>query len=1252
MPASAQVDSIAAPAGGALPLASPPPAPGARPVEAPLPLPAYQRGDFIGDRLQVIETLGEGGFGIVYLARALASNEIVALKTLRGELLRDAKTRAMFEKEARIWIDLGVHPNLVRALWVSEIGGQLYIAMEYVRAGAGRPNSLEGHLAKGRIETGQALVWAIQFCRGMEYAMEKGVRCHRDIKPANILIGGDGVVKISDFGIAGLALVPDGPADAAATASVAGADDPAKTVPGTVFGTPTHMPPEQFVDAASCDERSDIYSFGVVLYQMASGGRLPFRPPPPPPALAAQAGAYYWHAFRSLHANAMAAPLSSPLSAIVSRCLEKAPADRYPSFAALRAELEVLYQGTHGAIAPVAAASGESAADWNAKGISLAALARWAEALVCYDQALAIDAQIAALHNNRGNALRNMGRAQESLAAYDQAIALDPLYAAPWENKALLYAGGQRNQEALECVDRALTLDPTAGGTWVTKGVLLGRLGRRDEQLDAYDAALRIDPRNGLAWFNKANTVSATDCRRALECLNQSLSCNPAYAPAWDLKGTLLLELGLLDQAWSCHHEAIRLDPQDWQAHYNGGNALVALEQFDQALKAYAEAARLNPGFKTCWYNLALTSLRVGEQKTALELFTHYLSLDPQEEQFRRTAERLAAELRAGGTPNLGSLGRGKRIAAEQTATIDVGVLPGVTVPAVSVGSAPVEPSATPAGSAPVETEVLPPPRPSLAQLTLEAAQHFNAGRFAEALAIVEQVLRIAPREPKALNTRANALFKLQRRDEACAAIDIAVESAPGDLTFWVNKAFIEKGAGRLADAARSALDLVEIAQVTGAEADAVEHAHRLIKECQARAIAPATRTYLGWLGLGFTSMLASRPDAALGLLDQAVAAAPGNIEVLRWKGSALKELGRADEALAVCDQALALAPLAVEVHHDRGVVLAQLLEVGQAVDAFDRALELDPNHVASLSDKGKYAAQLGRHEEALRALRRAVALVPEHPAPWLNKALIEGMLKRDEDELASHERFLELATPAMRLQIEDSKRKVERLRARIGARTGSVARPPAARAAGLVLTPPPVPQVVATASHDDCLKRSETARNQRRFDQALDWADQAIAANPQRHLGWLAKADALLGLARFADAAAHAKKAADLEPGYPPSWARLAASYDALHAFEAALVAWDKAVELAGQNLMHWTGRGVCLARLGRIEEALAAHEQSLVIDPRYSLGKYYKGLREADLGRRDAAILSLQQFLALAPANLAGLAQTARQRIQELKA
>lgn len=1313
-------------------------------VEEPVALPAFERGDFIGDQLQVIQKLGEGGFGIVYLARSLAGNDIVAVKTLHAGLLRDARTRAMFEKEARIWIELGAHPNLVRAYWVSQIGGRLYIGMEYVEAGAGRPNDLEGHLAKGPIPLPQALLWSIQFCRGMEYAMSKGIRCHRDIKPANILIGGDSVVKISDFGIAGLALVPDPPQSGVPASEGPGGEDPERTAVGSVFGTPTHMPPEQFTDAASCDERSDIYSFGVVLYQIASGGRLPFRPPPPPVALGAQTGAYYWHAFQLMHERVVEAPLASPLGPIVSRSLKKARDQRYPSFAALRADLEALYQQVAGSAAPTEKAAEETAHTLNARGMSLAALGRWVEALGAYDQALTLAPEHAALYNNRGNSLRNLGRAEEALAAFDRAITLDPLYAAAWENKGLLYANGQRNEEALVCIERSLSLDPTSGDAWVCKGVLLGRLGRSADEIAAYDQALAIDARNALAWLNKGSALSSTHHLAALECLNQSLACDPASAPAWDFKGTLLAELGLSEEAAACHQEAIRLQPGDWKAHYHLGNAWIALGRFIEACEVFEKATRLNPSIPIVWYNLALSRLRLGQNDQALAGFDYFLRADPPDDGIRRAAERLSGELRAGRTPELGPLSQGKRISPEKEATIDAGVLPHVTDPSAIKGAAGagVAPAPTPLPTVPEETEPLPPPRPSLEKLALDAASHFNAGRFAEALATSEAVLSIEPRDPKALNNRANALFKLGRKDQACAAINLAVEALPGDISFWLNKAFIEKGAGRLGEASRSAQDLIEIADMTKGRADAVEHARKLLADAQARGIAPSPRSYLGWLGVAFGSMVAGRGDHALTLFDQAVALAPSNSAVLRWKGSALKQQRRVDEALAVFDHAVALDPKSVEAHHDRGIALALLREFAGAVAAFDQALSLNPDHVASLSDKGKYASVLGRHQDALKALRRATALVPDQPAPWLNRGLTEEVLQREEDALSSYERFLECATPDMRLQIEASKRKVEQFRARVAARAGltplrpsapsgpatagslatvrnmlaeddledaeierlalaldrgdsnalhaalkrgnermaaqvaafqaksapSPERPPAPSSAAvppsapsvpsalssgpMVLPEAAVPRVTAAASFDDCLRRAEMARNQGLLDKSLDWADQAIAGDPSRHQGWLAKADALFGLRRFAEAAAHAAKALEIQPTFAPAWLRLASSYDGLNAPELALPAWEKAVTCGPQNVLHWNGKGVCLSRLGRVEEALAVHDQSLAIDPRFSLGKFQKGMCEADLGRREAALKSLQQFLALAPLTLAGPVRQARQRMQELKA
>ena len=340
-----------------------------------------------------------------------------ALKTLRNELLRDGKSRESFRKEAQIWIDLGPHPNLVRAHWITEIGGRLYIAMEHVQSNGGRPNSLEGYLEKRPPSLAQALSWSIQFCHGMEYAVSQGVRCHRDIKPANILIGEDDVVRISDFGIAGLALPPErrppGERPSRTVAVEAG-----RTVAGSVFGTPTHMSPEQFQDAASCDERSDIYSFGVVLYQMAASGGLPFLPAPPPPGVDPMA--WYWHQFRAC-TRARRRRRWPRRSCRRSRAASRRrPASATRASRPCARDLEALYREQAGPRRRRRRGRGERRRSCSTAAISLGALGRHAEALEVFDRALAKAPGEWSIWNSRGNALRPLGRIDEALGLLRQ----------------------------------------------------------------------------------------------------------------------------------------------------------------------------------------------------------------------------------------------------------------------------------------------------------------------------------------------------------------------------------------------------------------------------------------------------------------------------------------------------------------------------------------------------------------------------------------------------------------------------------------------------------------------------------------------------------------------------------------------------------------------------------------------------------------------------------------------------------------
>jgi serine/threonine protein kinase len=474
----------------------------------------WQIGDRIGGFYEIREIHGgegKSGMGVVYICYYPWHQKLYALKTYQDRFALSEKLMGSFYREAMLWMVIENHPNIVQAHWVHDLDGRIYIVMEYIPTDNRGRRTLTSHL-NGPLLLLRVLIYAIQFCYGMEYAYSKGIKVHRDIKPDNILITLDKTLKITDFGLSK-------------------AFNEEMSPRGEVAGTPYWMSPEQFDDAGNVDIRSDVYSFGVVLYQMVSGD-LPFK------ASATSKTDFLEEMYR-LHRSAAIPKINSTVFRIVEKCMAKEPTNRYKDFTELRHELEILWEDSTDIPLPkqlIQMPFGYK--EINQKGVALKHLGKPSEAIEYHNKATEENPIFQNAWNDKGVALWELKRHKEALECFDKAIEIDHEFVHPRTNKAALLSELGCDKEAIECYDEALKIEPEFINLWRGKGNTYLKLRNYKDAIQCYDQVLKINRRDSGAWYIKGvayYSIGRNYVSKAMECAKMALDINPFLYVAHEL---------------------------------------------------------------------------------------------------------------------------------------------------------------------------------------------------------------------------------------------------------------------------------------------------------------------------------------------------------------------------------------------------------------------------------------------------------------------------------------------------------------------------------------------------------------------------------------------------------------------------------------------------------------------------------------------------------------------------------------------
>jgi len=469
-----------------------------------------------------ITDIMQGGRSTVYIVDYGFFEKKLAMKVPHEELMLDKGALGDFIKECKIWVNMGIHPNIVRAVSIDLIEEHLCLFIDFIEG----ETLLKKILNQKKIKIDSGIELSIQFCTGMEYANKKFNLIHGDIKPDNVLISQEGILKITDFGFSKI-LNPDAPPNNA----------------DKIEGTLAYLAPEQINRKISSDIRSDIYSFGVMFYEMLTGDS-PFSPKGEccydliynlrePDDKRDEKNIKMWKMNRQN--NKIVVPLykklkqmnneikektMSAIAAIVMKCLNINPDKRYKNFGEIRKELMQIaqYDSTiqlERLPSAKAYSSYEKFDEFMKQGLSFFVLEDYQSAISCFEKMAKLEPLKGVIFYNLALCNEKIGDFKKAIVIIEKAISIEPHNALNWFEKMVILKKMGKDELANEYLEKSLKKDPLFSLAWIEKGYQFYMKDDFKEALKCFDKAYVINPKD--KYMHRGRAMSLESLGRTFE---------------------------------------------------------------------------------------------------------------------------------------------------------------------------------------------------------------------------------------------------------------------------------------------------------------------------------------------------------------------------------------------------------------------------------------------------------------------------------------------------------------------------------------------------------------------------------------------------------------------------------------------------------------------------------------------------------------------------------------------------------------